>query len=101
MLFFKAKILDRGNRYTDALRQLYLVLKVAQIQKDTLTIIQAKTGIGWVQIEMEQYPEALRWLESLHTSSNNSYYHGYGALYSNLASTYNALGKTALAYQIH
>ncbi|MBK8711583.1 MAG: hypothetical protein IPL97_06915 [Niastella sp.] len=100
MLFFKAKILDRGNRYTDALRQLYLVLKVAQIQKDTLTIIQAKTGIGWVQMEMEQYPEALRWLESaLHTSSNNSYYHGYGALYSNLASTYNALGKTALAYQ--
>ncbi|WP_462250963.1 tetratricopeptide repeat-containing sensor histidine kinase [Ferruginibacter sp.] len=101
LLFFKSKILDRGNRYTQSLTQLYEVLELAEIQKDTLVQIQAKTGIGWVQMEMEQYNEALRWLyKALNTSVNRKFYKNYGALYSNIASTYNALGKadSAKAY---
>ena len=94
LLFFKAKILDRGNRYTQSLTQLYEVVKIAESQKDTLVQIQAKTGIGWVQMEMEQYPEALRWLNNaLNTSNNKKFYSNYGALYSNIATTFNALGK--------
>ena len=62
ILFLKAKILDRGNRYSQSLIQLYKVLETAEVQRDTLIQIQAKTGIGWVQMEMEQYPEALNWL---------------------------------------
>ena len=101
ILFFRAKILDRGNRYSQSLIQLYKVLETAEIQRDTLVQIQAKTGIGWVQMEMEQYREALRWLyKALHTSADKKFYTNYGALYSNLASTYNALGKpdSAQAY---
>lgn len=95
LLFFKSKILDRSNRYTQALTQLYLVVQTAEIQKDTLTQIQAKTGIGWVQMEMEQYQEALQWLyKALHTSGDKKFYKNYGALYSNIASTYNSLGKS-------
>ena len=94
-LFFKAKILDRGNRYTESITALYKVIQEAELQKDTLTLIQAKTGIGWVQMEMEQYNEALQWLyKALNTSANIKFYKNYGALYSNIASTYNALGKT-------
>lgn len=94
LLFFKAKVFDRGNRYTQALTQLYLVVETAEIQKDTLTLIQAKTGIGWVQMEMEQYNEALQWLyKALYTSADKKFYKNYGALYSNIAATYNALGK--------
>ncbi|MGC4101227.1 tetratricopeptide repeat-containing sensor histidine kinase [Ferruginibacter sp.] len=94
ILFLKSKILDRGNRYTLALTQLYEVLETAETLKDTLILIQAKTGIGWVQMEMEQYHEALPWLyKALYTSANKKYYKNYGALYSNIASTYNALGK--------
>jgi len=94
LLFFKSKMLDRSNQYTQALTHLYLVVETAEIQKDTLTIIQAKTGIGWVQMEMEQYHEALRWLyDALHTSTKEKFYKNYGALYSNIAATYNALGK--------
>ncbi len=95
VLFFKAKILDRGNRYTPSLTQLYKVVEVAEIQKDTLVQIQAKTGIGWVLMEMEQYKDALQWLyKALNTSPDKKFYKNYGALYSNIASTYNALGKT-------
>ena len=94
-LFFKAKILDRGNRYTESITALYKVIQEAELQKDTLTLIQAKTGIGWVQMEMEQYNEALQWLyKALNTSANKKFYKNYGALYSNIASAYNALGKT-------
>lgn len=101
ILFLKAKILDRGNRYSQSLTQLYKVLETAGAQKDTLIQIQAKTGIGWVQMEMEQYREALHWLlDALHTSANKKFYANYGALYSNLATTYQALGKpdSAQAY---
>jgi signal transduction histidine kinase len=94
LLLFKAKILDRGNRYTLALKDLYEVVETAAVLKDTFTLIQGKTGIGWVQMEMEQYNEALQWLyKALYTSSNKKFYKNYGALYSNIASTYNALGK--------
>ena len=93
-LFFKAKILDRGNRYTQALTMLYEVVEKAETLKDTLVQIQAKTGIGWVQMEMEQYKEALRWLyKALNTSPDKKFYKNYGALYSNIASTYNSLGN--------
>ncbi len=92
LLFFQAKIFDRGNRYTQALTQLYKVVQESENQKDTLTLIHAKTGIGWVQMEMEQYQEALNWFyKALNTSSNRNFYKNYGALYSNLASTYNSL----------
>ena len=94
ILFFKAKILDRGNRYTKSLAQLYKVVEEAEMLKDTLIQIQAKTGIGWVLMEMEQYNEALKWLiKALHTSPNKKHYKNYGALYSNIATTYNALHK--------
>ena len=94
LIFFKSKIFDRANRYTDALTQLYEVVETAVQQKDTLIQVQAKTGIGWVLMEMEQYPEALQWLQkALQTSSNKKFYKNYGALYSNIASTYNSLGR--------
>lgn len=94
MLFFKAKVLDRANRYTSALQQLYQVDQLAATMNDTLVQIQAKTGIGWVQMELEQFPEALKWLQqALHFSDNKKYYKNYGALYSNLASAYNAVGR--------
>ncbi len=99
ILFYRAKILDRANQYSKSLVQLFDVLEEADKQQDTLIQIQAKTGMGWVQMEMEQYKEALKWLiQALHTSTNNNYYKNYGALYSNLASVYNALNQQDSAF---
>jgi signal transduction histidine kinase len=98
-LFLKAKILDRANLYTQSLTELYKVEQLAELRHDTATMIQAKTGLGWVQMEMEQYHEALNWLnKALHTSTDKKFYKGYGALYSNLASTYNSLGNPDSAH---
>jgi signal transduction histidine kinase len=99
LLFFRAKILDRANQYTQSLTQLYDVVEMARNLKDTLIEIQSKTGIGWVQMEMEQYTEALKWFyDAMYTSSNINFYRNYGALYSNIASAYNSLGKSDSAY---
>lgn len=95
LLFFKAKIYDRANQFTKSLTQLVEVVQMAELLNDTIVQIQAKTGIGWVQMEMGQYEEALQWFyQAQNTSSDKKFYKNYGALYSNTASAYNYLGKT-------
>lgn len=94
LLFFKAKVLDRGNQLSKAIAALVEVIQEAESQNDTLLQIQAKTGIGWVMMEMEQYKDALQWLyKAMQTSANRKFYRNYGALYSNTAAAYNALGN--------
>lgn len=95
LLFFKAKIYDRANQFTKSLTQLVEVVQMAELLNDTIVQIQAKTGIGWVQMEMGQYEEALQWFyQAQNASSDKKFYKNYGALYSNTASAYNYLGKT-------
>lgn len=103
LLFFRAKISDRGNHYSQALTQLYEVVETAAALQDTLILIQAKTGIGWVLMEMEQLKEALKWLyDAKQTSANPVYYRNYGALYSNIAAAHNGLGdKDSALYYIN
>lgn len=101
LLFLKSKVYDRGGQYTLALATMIEVIDLAENLRDTLTMIQARTGIGWVQIEMGQYKEALQWLnQAMYTSANHQYYKNYGALYSNLAMAHNKLGHadSALYY---
>ena len=94
-LFFKAKVLDRSNQYSKAFAQLFEVIEMATAMHDTGVVIQAETGIGWVQEEMEQYQEALKWLyKAKQVSADKKFYKNYGALYSNIASAYNSLGNT-------
>ncbi len=94
LLFFRAKILDRGNQFTKALSQLVEVVQTAELLKDTAVQIQAKTGIGWVQMEMGQYEDALQWFYiAMQTSDDQKFYRNYGALYSNIASAHNSLGN--------
>lgn len=93
-LMLRARILDRGNNYTATLNQLYDVLKLATQYNDSLNLLAAQTGIGWVQMEMEQYRESLTWFyRSLSLIDNTPFAKHYSALYSNIAAAYNKLGK--------
>jgi two-component system, NarL family, sensor kinase len=90
----KARLYDRQNQYTKAIVQLFEVLNAAEQWNDTLVQVQAKTGIGWVELETEQYRNALDWFhKALNTSSDSSFLKEYSALYSNIASAYNKMGK--------
>lgn len=93
-LFFKSKIFDRSNQYTKTISGLAQVIQLAQEQHDTAIQIQATTGLGWVQMEMGEYKEALKWLyKAMNISADKKFYRNYGALYSNIASAYNSLGN--------
>jgi tetratricopeptide (TPR) repeat protein len=99
----KARVLDRSNKYIEALGQLYKVLSFAEQDRDTLNQILAKNGIGWIQLEMNQPREALLWLHAAAAIAvNPRQSKNYGALFSNMASAYNALGKNdSAAYFIN
>ncbi len=101
LLFTKSKVYDRASQFTLALSNMIEVISLAEELRDTLTLVQARTGIGWVQLEMGQYREALQWLyKAKATSANEQYYKNYGALYSNMALVHSKLGHidSALYY---
>lgn len=92
--YLKAQALIRGNRYKEALSHYYSMLSEADATNDTLMQIKTNTGIGWVYMEMSQNADALTWFyKALHVSGNAAYYAKYTALYSNIASTYNNMGR--------
>lgn len=94
-LFLRAKIYDRNGELNKALEELADVVNKAENINYTEVLIQAKTGIGWVQMEMGQYKEALQWLRSaLHASPNQEFYKKYAAIYSNIANAFSFLGNT-------
>lgn len=101
LLFLKSKVYDRAAEFTQALAIMIEVIGLAEDLKDTVTMIQARTGIGWVQMEMGQFQESLQWLyKAKATSENQRFYRNYGALYSNLAMVHSKLGHvdSALYY---
>lgn len=97
----KANVLIRTNRYREAISELYELLTKSEKERDSLTQIKTFSMLGWVHMEMQQYEQAMGFFQkSLHVSNNKQLYLQYGVLYSNIASTYNNLGKfdSASAY---
>lgn len=90
----KGQILLRSEKYKEALEQFYKILYEAERQGDELTQVNAKTNIGWVNMEMGQNEEALKWFYDALKSDNVPGIFDYlGVIYSNMAATYNELNK--------
>lgn len=101
LLLSHARLLYRNNQYKEALEKLFSVLNIAEKTADISYQVMAKTGIGWLQLDMKEYNDALRWFyDALNTPGSNAYLPAYSALYSNLATTHQALGRpdSALHY---
>lgn len=97
----KARLLYRNNQYKEALQALFAVLTAAEKQNNTFYQVMAKTGIGWLQLDMRQHADALSWFyQALNAASSENQLSAYSALYSNLATTHQALGHadSALFY---
>jgi len=97
--YLKAQALVRSNRLKEALSTYYDLLHQAETRNDLFIQIKSKTGIGWVNMELNQHREAITWFQNaLSTSSDEKLYKKYGVLYSNLASSYNNIGKYDSAF---
>lgn len=95
----KAQALVRSSQFKEALSIFYELLQEAENSNDTLMQIKTRNSIGWVNMELNQYSEALAWFyKSLSTSSNQQLYLKYSLPYSNMASTYNNIGRYDSAF---
>lgn len=90
----KAQILVRTNQYKAGLSEIYKILNTAEKTGDTLTQMVAKNGIGWVNMEMNQGNDALRWFyKALNTSANTLYHQKNSNIYSNIAVIYKQMHR--------
>ncbi len=97
--YLKAQAFIRSNQYKEALSVYYNLLHEAESSNDTLMQIKTKTGIGWVNMEMNQHNEALSWFyKALQSSGNQKHYGNYPVVYSNMASTFNNLHQYDSAF---
>ncbi|HEY2721227.1 MAG TPA: tetratricopeptide repeat protein [Chitinophagaceae bacterium] len=90
----RGQIFLKTERYKEALQEFYKMLDEAEQGGDDIIATNAKTNIGWVNMEMGQNEEALKWfydaLSSAQRLSTNDY---TGVIFSNMAATYNELNR--------
>lgn len=88
----EAQILVKSNKFQEALTDVYKLLQVAEQNQDTMMQMVAKNGIGWINMEMDQTSEALKWFfRALNTSDNKAYHEKNSNIYSNIAAVYKQL----------
>jgi len=90
----KAQILVKSNRYKEGLAEVYKVLQDSEQTNDTLMQMIAKNGIGWINMEMGQTSEALKWFfRALNITPTGSFHERNSNIYSNIAAIYKQVHK--------
>ncbi len=99
----KMKLLRAGyfmklNKQQEAMRLYYDVLENAVSIKDSFSYMLALNGVGWSNMELERFDDAITWLQkgiAIKTSSELERLKGL--YYINISSCYGSLGKIELA----
>lgn len=90
----KGQAYIKSNRYKDALAQFYKLLGEAEEKHDTLTQIQTKNSLGWVNMEIGKNTEALSWFyKGITTPGSEKFVKSYSVIYSNMAAAYNEINR--------
>lgn len=95
----KCRAYIRNYQNTEGIESAFELLQVAEKKRDTSAIVQSYVLLGWANMELEKYAEAIKWLEKgLIYTNNQKYLLQHPSLYTNLASCYNNNGdyKSAL-----
>jgi len=87
-VLLKTRIFIRTNRYKDALSILFELLQNVENAKDTVLQVRTLSNIGWVEMEMTQYREAIKWLRVAVNIPQDPYTPQLAIVYSNIASAY-------------
>jgi signal transduction histidine kinase len=85
-------ILLRKNNHKEALDKYFAALRQSERSRNYNIQARALNGIGWVYMEMEQYAEAIKWLQkAMAVPGFKKPENSFCPVYSNLASCYGAL----------
>jgi len=93
LMYLKASLLIRKNEFEHAHKVGISLLKIAEDQNDTLSLIAARHLIGWVYMEVNQPSEALSWFrKALQTAPAIRFEQHYVATYANMIASFGMLG---------
>ncbi len=91
--------LMRLNRQKEALERFYAALKTAEKTRDYITQAKSLHQIGWAYMELNQFPEAIKYFKSsIALLKTNGLPAEYPSTYSNMASCFGAVGKFDSVY---
>jgi len=91
--------LIRNGENKEAIAQCFEMLQFAEPVKDTAGIIKAYNLLGWSNMELEQYNDAIKWLKkAMLYSVTSTYLERIGVIYANMASCYNNINRPDSAF---
>ena len=95
----RCNLLIRNDQPKDAIEQALKLLQEAEQVHDTLWVVRSAILLGWADMELEQYTDAIKWLRFGDSYTNDeNILRQSGYLYSNMASCYNDLHKYDSAF---
>jgi len=93
----RAGLLIKLNQYKESFAEYYILLDESEKDKDTLNFLLGEMGLGWVNMEMDQYREAISFFKIAlkNPAINNILKYGeyFSFIYANIAASYNSIGK--------
>jgi len=90
----KGQIFIKTEKYKEAFEQFYKILGEAERAGDGVTQVNVETNIGWINMEMGQNEQALKWFyDALQVIPGQAIPDYSGVIYSNMAATYNELNQ--------
>lgn len=95
----KAAIFIRTNKQKEAIELELKVLKDAEGASDAMWICRAYVGLGWANLELGKYDDAIKWLTTGYLNTPDSLLSRNSFLFSNLASCYNNINQSDSAFK--
>lgn len=94
LLAIRSTALIRNNKFKEAIDEILKLLRLAERNKDYGAIIKGYTLMGWANMELEKYIEAITWLrKGISSAPDSSLLYASGAIYNNLGACYNSQNK--------
>ncbi len=96
----KCRAYIRNYQNKEGIELVFKILQNAEKMKDTSTVVLSYTILGWANMELENYSEAIKWLEKgIGFTNNPKYLIMHPAILVNLASCYNNVFKIEPAFK--
>lgn len=90
----------RNNRQSEAITNAFTLLQQAEQQKDTIAVLKAYILLGFANMELEKYAEAVKWLnKGCYYTTDENILQQAPYMYSNNASCYNNLDMMDSAFK--
>lgn len=100
LLSSRCGIYIRNNRQSEAITNAFKLLEQAEQQKDTIAVLKAYILLGYANMELEKYAEAIKWLnKGCYYTTDENILEQAPYMYSNNASCYNNLNIMDSAFK--